>query len=361
MPRSEARIRVTIWDDPDFLALDPLLQRIYLWAISQKDMEYSGVMALRMKRLAKTAGCSQADLLDQMRKMDATRFFVLDEESEELCVRSMIRRDEVYRQPYTLKSAVKHIRTVESERIREALLAEIERILTEAEYKALTPITSVPYLFEASDWLRQSLHLGSRPLPKLTESTSSGSPENGISDGIGDAIADPIPDAIGEGIADGIGDAKGEGEGEGDKGTVRTTPASEARKRAAAKKTTKSKTDRGTRIPENFAETVTPEMIAWAKAQCPQVNRQRETERFVNYWLNRTGQAALGKRWDLAWRNWFIKSQGDAEDRAARLGEHLTRDTPREAARCTVRFHEAEPADACGLCASERAGGGGAA
>lgn len=47
-------------------------------------------------------------------------------------------------------------------------------------------------------------------------------------------------------------------------------------------------------------------MVAWARRECPQVNGKRETEKFINYWTAKTGQAATKLDWPATWRNWML-------------------------------------------------------
>lgn len=61
---------------------------------------------------------------------------------------------------------------------------------------------------------------------------------------------------------------------------------------------------RGTRIPEDF--TVTPEMVAWARERCPQVDGRTETEKFINHWRSKTGKDATKLDWEATWRNWML-------------------------------------------------------
>lgn len=64
---------------------------------------------------------------------------------------------------------------------------------------------------------------------------------------------------------------------------------------------------RGTRIPDDF--TVTPEMVTWARENCPQVDGRTETEKFVNHWRSKTGKDATKLDWPATWRNWMLNSR----------------------------------------------------
>lgn len=129
MARSEARIAVSIWNDPDFLALSVGAQRMFMFLISQPDLAHDGVIALRPRRWAKSAAkMTVAQVLADIDELTGTRFTVVDEDTEELLVRSFIRRDKVYMQPNVLRSAASHVETVSSKAVREAIRWELERI-----------------------------------------------------------------------------------------------------------------------------------------------------------------------------------------------------------------------------------------
>jgi hypothetical protein len=64
---------------------------------------------------------------------------------------------------------------------------------------------------------------------------------------------------------------------------------------------------RGSRIPANF--TVTAEMVAWAQEHAPLVNGKLATEKFINYWLAKSGRDATKLDWVLTWKNWMLTDQ----------------------------------------------------
>ncbi|MEU4781044.1 hypothetical protein [Micromonospora sp. NPDC023633] len=130
MARSEARLAVSIWTDADFLALSPTAQRMFMFLISQPDLAHDGVLALRERRWSKkAAGMTRADVERDLKDLRAARFIVVDEDTEEMLIRSFIRRDKVYRQPNVLRSAADHLAVVSSRAILDALAVELRRVL----------------------------------------------------------------------------------------------------------------------------------------------------------------------------------------------------------------------------------------
>lgn len=132
MARSEARISVDIWDDPDFTALGPGAQRMYLFLLSQKDLAHTGVLALRERRWARCfSGGTVSEVTTRLEELAAARFVVVDEDAEEVLVRSLIRRDKVYRQPNVLRNARDQLALVSSPTIRQAIGSELRRVSDE--------------------------------------------------------------------------------------------------------------------------------------------------------------------------------------------------------------------------------------
>src|ERR1051325_11775625 len=94
MPRSYARVKTDIWADDDFRTLPLEAQHLYFVLLTSNALNYCGVTDWRPVRIAAsslgwtaqevvTAGCILAE-----------RFYVvIDEDTEEVLVRSFIRND----------------------------------------------------------------------------------------------------------------------------------------------------------------------------------------------------------------------------------------------------------------------------
>jgi Helix-turn-helix domain len=66
-----------------------------------------------------------------------------------------------------------------------------------------------------------------------------------------------------------------------------------------------------TRIPENFPNMITRELVEWARRECPHVDGRTETAKFVDYWQAASGQRARKHDWVAAWRVWMRNAQDD--------------------------------------------------
>ena len=76
---------------------------------------------------------------------------------------------------------------------------------------------------------------------------------------------------------------------------------------------------RASRIAEDFR--VTPEMHLWAKAKAPGIDLGIETEKFINFWIAKSGKDATKLDWAATWRNWILNArpaQGQRMDHSAR-------------------------------------------
>lgn len=129
MARSFGRVLAAIWDDEDFCALSPTAQRMYLFLLSQGDLEHSGLIPLRPRRWAKACTSLTPDQVAMdLKELAGARFVVADEDTEELLVRSLIRRDEVWRQPNVFKAAAASACAALSGPIKAVLHTEIGRL-----------------------------------------------------------------------------------------------------------------------------------------------------------------------------------------------------------------------------------------
>lgn len=129
MARAFGRLLSAIWDDDDFTALDPDQQRLYMFLLSQSNLNHAGLLPLTLKRWARKAKNLTAEALEKtLAELDAARFIVVDDDTEEVLVRSYVRNDGVWKQPKVMGAMVSGAMEISSRRLRRALLAEMDRI-----------------------------------------------------------------------------------------------------------------------------------------------------------------------------------------------------------------------------------------
>lgn len=129
MARTHARILTEIWDDEDFLLCSGNAQRLYLMLLSQPELGHSGLLAITLRRWSGLAADTPTELLDLgIRELCAARFILVDVQTEELLIRSMVRNDGVWKQPKVLAVALTEASRMRSRRLREAFVQELDRI-----------------------------------------------------------------------------------------------------------------------------------------------------------------------------------------------------------------------------------------
>lgn len=302
MARTEARISVAIWDDEEFLALSPLAQRTFMFLLSQRDLSYVGVLPLRERRWAsKAAGLTADELRDNLEELDAARFVVLDDDTEELLIRSFIRGDEVYRQPQLIRSARDALSMVTSPRVHAALAEELRRIASLDGLHAVSQEVIEEMLAKVEQAASRVSANGAHPARTLrAPSNDHGQDLQGKEEGNHLGLSSPSP--------------------------VPLAPAPpKTPSESSGRATRVSSTRRGTRIPDDF--TVTPSMVEWATVNTPTVDGRRETEKFINYWRAKSGKDATKLDWTATWRNWMLNAAERQPSNGARAspGRHQPR------------------------------------
>lgn len=195
MPRSHARIQVTIWTDQDFVALEQGPQRLYLFLLSQANVTHLGVVPLTVQRWSRNAsGYSVKAVRDHLTALEAAGFLVVDYDSEEVLIRSLFRRDGIYKQPNVLRAAVASATSVISCSLRRTLADEIARIDAEdvAEDKRAAAQELLGELFSLL-------------------SAGAGGPADTTAEPLPEGVAEPLPEPLPEGVAEGVPEPHGKG------------------------------------------------------------------------------------------------------------------------------------------------------
>ena len=293
MARTEARVYTSIWEDPDFLALPPGPQRLYIFLLTQREITYCGVLPLRPARWAKkAAGLTVTDVERDLKELEGNGdpsgnpasaggarqpFIITDPDAGELLVRSMLRRDGAWKQPNLLKLAIDSAVDIESPTIRRALLAEVRRL----------PVDESP-----SAQVKTLVAGLARDLARGLGDPSDNPPGN------------PYPDPSGNPHENHLDDPSDNGRAYA---RFPQAPISGLQTLMPAPPATDRKM--GTRLPDDWFPT--RELVGWARDECPHVESKRETDRFRDYWHSKPGKDGRKVDWVKTWRNWMRT----AEDR----------------------------------------------
>ena len=294
MARTEARIFTSIWRDEDFLALPPGAQRLYMFLLSQDDLSYCGVIPLRERRWAsKAAGLTVNDIEQDLKALETTgrMFIVTDEDTGELLIRSMIRRDSAWKQPNLLKQARESAEQIESPKIRAVLASELRRLPVDDSPSEQVRTLVADFI---SDLDQGTAYPSAYPHPNPSP--------------------DPSENSTGDPSAKDYACARELGEGYGPALEGLQAPSSIAPISVAPKTTTPQERRQGTRLPDDFEEQIRarPDLADWFRENCPHVDGKRETERFRDHWIGKPGKDGRKLDWIATWRNWMRT----AEDRA---------------------------------------------
>jgi hypothetical protein len=136
MARKEARVFTSIWMDSDFVALPPEAQRMYLFLLSQPELSLCGRLQLAENQWATTAeGLTKAKVRAELTRLASTAppFIVVDYASDELLIRSFVRRDRILVSPKLIKPLVSAVSIIRSENLRRVLRDELLRARDEGD------------------------------------------------------------------------------------------------------------------------------------------------------------------------------------------------------------------------------------
>lgn len=206
MPRHYAQLEVSIWRDPDFKARSSAAQRVFMMLFSQAPLSPAGVLTLAIKKWAGLAAdTTQGDVLAALDELEQHRFVVVDEDTEELLVRSFIRRDGGWKNHQKMWPGIRAAALqVESSALRRAIARELHRLPVD---RRPGDVSSVIRELGITDGIGDTDSDGIRDLssdPAVSVDNSDN--RRSIGDAVGDAVSDGNREAIGDGIASGVGE-----------------------------------------------------------------------------------------------------------------------------------------------------------
>ena len=133
MARRYGKLYVGIWRDPDFIALTKDAQHLYMFLLSQPDLNSAGTLTMALNRWAtRAADTDREDMTQALHELSKHSFVVVDETSEEVLIRSYIRRDEGWKSPNVMRGIVQTATNVLSETLRACIRDELQKIDTSA-------------------------------------------------------------------------------------------------------------------------------------------------------------------------------------------------------------------------------------
>jgi hypothetical protein len=132
MPRTHVRLLTSIWNDQDWRALTTTQQQTYLAVLSSEDLSWCGAAPLLPQRLVKFASdLTERKVRSAIGALTEARFFVVDEATAEVLVRSYVRHDGILKQPNVTKAMVAAIGKLHSDVLHGVVVSELGRLLRE--------------------------------------------------------------------------------------------------------------------------------------------------------------------------------------------------------------------------------------
>jgi hypothetical protein len=129
MARSYAKVYRDIWGDRDFTSQPAAVQYLYLFLLSQPNLNAAGVLPLTIRRWASVAGRGKPENIEaDLASLEARKYVLMDYDTEELLVRTYIRNDGLWRIPNTLYAVVRDAERTVSSTLRSALAGELRAL-----------------------------------------------------------------------------------------------------------------------------------------------------------------------------------------------------------------------------------------
>ncbi|MDG9701712.1 hypothetical protein [Streptomyces sp. DH37] len=307
MARGHGRILASIWEDEDFINLEEAEQRLYLFFISQPNLNHAGLLDLTLRRWARKArGLTVAELEKRIATLEEARFVVVDDDTEELLIRSFVRNDGVWRMPRVMGAMVSGAMEISSKRLQRALLEEMDRIpleeLSDAPAKLRNGTEGPSIRQQVADHIEALRRAFGNLTPDPSgrgSTTPSGTPSETPSDT--PAEGGPRPSTRGRAGASHARtpapaptpapnpSPKREGAG-----AVEQAPAAGAEAQRPDGRPSPHE------IPDDFE--LTEGMRRWAQQTFPRVDVDHETQKFIWHWQS---EGRRKPNWYAAWQKWI--------------------------------------------------------
>lgn len=129
MARPYAKLYTNIWADPEFRQLTANAQRLYMFLISQPEINRAGVLTMPTKRWTNAASdLTHNAVWDGITELAAKGYVLVDEIEEELLVRSYIKNDDGWKSPTCAQAICNAVRRVRSPWLQARVMREIRRL-----------------------------------------------------------------------------------------------------------------------------------------------------------------------------------------------------------------------------------------
>lgn len=190
-----AKIYNTVWADADFRALTRGQQWLY-WALySQPEMNYAGVLTTTDRRLTGcAAGFTLDELYEDMAVLEKRDYIVVDDEHDEILVRTYIKWDDAWRTPNVLIAILRAAVGVRSPKLRARLAEELARL----DVAALDGKRAEEMRRRMAETIRTLTPRVPVTLPARVSGRVTGRVTERVTEGLGEGLPEPFGEPLGE-------------------------------------------------------------------------------------------------------------------------------------------------------------------
>lgn len=129
MARDHASLRIDIWNDDHFRSLTMHAQFLYLQLLSSATLSYAGVADWRPVRLAAlSSDATKATVQRAADELAGQSFIVVDDETEEVLIRSFLKHDGLLHKPNVTKAMVTAFSKIASPTLRGVIVWELSKL-----------------------------------------------------------------------------------------------------------------------------------------------------------------------------------------------------------------------------------------
>jgi hypothetical protein len=172
MARLYGKLLTTIWRDPDFLKLTAGAQRLYMLLLSSPKLSAAGCVPLQRARWANLAPNTPVDHIERsLTELEAARFVLVDEATEEVLVRSFVAHDGAWRNPKMAKAVDNSVVEIESDGLRAVAAETLANLLLERR-SIVDPIVDAIADRSSIDLRSGSIRTTTTTTPTTTPTTS---------------------------------------------------------------------------------------------------------------------------------------------------------------------------------------------
>lgn len=130
MARTHAAIRLDIWGDDDWRNLSMGAQYLYLHLLASPTLNYAGVADWRPARIAGMSGGTPREVIEEAAaELEASLFIIVDDDTEEVLIRSFLKHDGLLQKPNVAKAMVAAYTKTVSATLRGVIVFELNRLV----------------------------------------------------------------------------------------------------------------------------------------------------------------------------------------------------------------------------------------